>query len=143
MDEVVTDFKSWALSIDPNYNQSKEYFLQFFEENYNDAFINQEPLDLWDDFLEMYISNSDVKFLTSLPPEVTDEQFNICKNNKLLWLKRQLPGFDENDLIVVRDQYGKLNYCNPGDTLYDDKIEIIDEWNRLGGIGIHTVGKPI
>ena len=55
------------------------------------------------------------------------------KKQKKVWLKRHHIDFTAN---IVPGRHLKANYAKPDVILIDDTTDVIDDFNRAGGIGI-------
>lgn len=57
------------------------------------------------------------------------------KSQKITWLSNL--GFSNIEANFSLGSSLKLSYVSPTSILIDDKLETIQKWNQLGGIGIH------
>lgn len=53
------------------------------------------------------------------------------------WIKKFIPGFPLEKVLVVAGRHLKQGYARPNSILVDDMEETIQQWNAKGGIGIH------
>jgi 5'(3')-deoxyribonucleotidase len=82
-------------------------------------------LDLW-------------KFIAPLRPKIlsaASRRVPNCRAQKITWCMKHL-GIDDEDIIIVAHRSEKKNFCQPGDILIDDRMELIEQWNAAGGIGV-------
>lgn len=149
MDGVIADFKSW-ISQFGTYTEAdwKNSTLgnnpwEIMDKNFATCYLDLAPLDLLPKFNELY-NLGNVKFLTALPSMwYNTNKWQIAKDNKTKWLLTHISNFRMNDIIVTNGARDKIQYCIPGDTLYDDRLDTINLWNSTGGNGIHIVGKRL
>jgi hypothetical protein len=78
--------------------------------------------------------------LTAMGSHYKKEHIEVVKENKYWWLEQF--GFQREDIIIVPQAADKLEYCHPGDVLYDDKRWTIERWNQLGGHGFLVYYQP-
>jgi len=88
---------------------------------------------LWH-FLEENFLN--IKILTSAGVRDDPNVFNMVREGKLGWLKKNIPSMAPDDVIVVPIKRLKVSLAKPGDILIDDDEKNIDQWNGAGGVGI-------
>jgi len=142
MDGVIADFKQWISSYevfteDDWSNTNKPWALM--DEHIDTIYTDLYTLPDIVKFNDMYNSMpGQVKFLSALPHTWYDNKFEIGYDNKAKWLHANIDNFKDGDLICTRGSNDKIRYCDIGDTLYDDRIDIIERWNDAGGIGIHV-----
>lgn len=61
---------------------------------------------------------------------------SMAKKGKRIWMNKNLPEVNLNDIIIVGSAKEKSNYSNPGDILIDDTPSNINDWTNKGGIGV-------
>ena len=66
----------------------------------------------------------------------TSQRAKGCAEQKREWCRRRLNLQDDARVIIVEHRSHKKRFCQPGDILIDDRPELIDQWNKAGGIGI-------
>jgi len=72
-----------------------------------------------------------VEILTSTGGE---SYHNEVKKQKNIWLKKQGITFKSN---MVPGRKKKRDYAGPGIVLVDDTLDVVESFNKAGGIGIH------
>jgi hypothetical protein len=77
------------------------------------------------------IRGIEVEILTSSGGE---KYYKEVKEQKIIWLKKQGITFKPN---VVSGRKHKKDYAGPGIVLVDDSLDVIESFNKAGGIGIH------
>lgn len=118
-------------------------------EDYKNSFLVSRTLPHSAFYFDMLVNDPNCYVLTALSkaehlePCCTDvpveEVLRTHRENKYTWFERR--GIPRNKVIIVDHASEKLKYCKPGDVLYDDRKKTIQEWNELGGIGIHIKNK--
>lgn len=113
------------------------------DDNIDTVYRNQEPLHLLEHMNYLYNNLPNVKFLSAIPTNWYDDEDKkaIATSNKLYWLINHIDNFNVKDAIFTRGAKDKMNYCEPGDVLYDDREDTIESWCKLGGIGIRVKGR--
>ena len=146
MDGVITDFKGWVENYLPDMKESDWHTsapYKVMDEHIHECYANQDTLHLIRHMNFLYNNLYNVKFLTAIPWSWYDDEEKryIATNNKISWLAKHIDNFNAEDVIISRGAKGKINYCNPGDVLYDDRKDTIKAWGEAGGIGIHVEGR--
>lgn len=99
-------------------------------------FRDLEPLpyalSFFDSIMGMSYSKVDIKILTALPM-ITNKLYSAAKD-KREWVHHWL--HPDLEVICTNGWREKKNYCQPWDILIDDKIENIEDWKSVGGVGI-------
>ena len=113
------------------------------DDNIDTVYRNQEPLHLLEHMNYLYNNLPNVKFLSAIPTNWYDDEDKkaIATSNKLYWLINHVDNFNVKDVIFTRGAKDKMNYCEPGDVLYDDREDTIESWCKLGGVGIRVKGR--
>lgn len=138
VDGVLADFHSHMerLSDAPDLWTNDDVIHKVMDDNYREVFLKARSTPNMDAFRQMYRANpGQVKLLTAYGSFWSDNyRRDIACHNKITWLTRRK--FSSSDIILVEKSDDKLDYCQKGDILYDDKWDTIDKWNHAGGIGI-------
>lgn len=127
---------------------------RFMAHNYTQIFRTAPPTNHMRFFQQMYKDvNSNAPYelyrgrrrygmmlLTAMGSHYPEEHIETVKENKYWWLGQF--GFEREDIIIVPQAEDKLQYCQPGDVLYDDKRWTIKRWNELGGHGFLVYCEP-
>jgi hypothetical protein len=114
---------------------------RFMAHNYTQIFRTAPPTNHMRFFQDMYWDNHpNMKLLTAMGSHYKKEHIETVKENKYWWLGQF--GFEREDIIIVPQAEDKLQYCQPGDVLYDDKRWTIKRWNELGGHGFLVYCEP-
>ena len=118
---------------------------QFMAANYEKIFRTAPPTNHMRFFQRMYqvensLGDKNMKILTAMGSHYKEEHIETVKENKYWWLGQF--GFEREDIIIVPQAADKLQYCQPGDVLYDDKRWTIKRWNQLGGHGFLVYCEP-
>jgi hypothetical protein len=122
-------------------NSCGETLEQFMAANYKKIFRTAPPTNHMQFFVHMYWDNHpNMKILTAMGSHYKEEHIETVKENKYWWLGQF--GFEREDIIIVPQAADKLQYCQPGDVLYDDKRWTIKRWNELGGHGFLVYCEP-
>jgi len=138
MDGVVSDFDKYANEI-LGYSTpgGKRYPLEDWAKiSANPRFYRHLDLCPYADLLVNKVcelakaKGYDVKFLTAIP-RANDVPW--CFNDKVEWAQQNFP---EIPVWFGPYSHDKQHHCQPGDILIDDRDDNINEWNRVGGIGI-------
>jgi 5'(3')-deoxyribonucleotidase len=93
--------------------------------------------ELWNHVHEVYSDRYDIQVLTAIPRRIT---LPAAEQDKRDWIAQHYG----SDVIVKIGPYSrdKQKHARPGDILIDDRVDNIDMWNKVGGIGIrHTSTK--
>lgn len=147
MDGVITDFRGWITTYLPDLTEDDWRYTaepwDVMTENIDVCYLEQEPLHLLEHFNYLYNNLPNVKFLSAIPKSWFDDEEKkyISTTNKLKWLALHIDNFKEEDAIFTRGAAGKVQYCNPGDVLYDDRKDTCETWCHRGGIGICVEGR--
>lgn len=103
------------------------------------SYVLSQP-DYWVNLPEMpdakeliaYLSKTPFKILTGLPVH----GFDKAKIEKTKWIHTHIGPHIEVICCLAKD---KQKYGSPGDILIDDRPYVIENWEKMGGIGIlHT-----
>jgi len=149
VDGVIADFEigiralGWVGDMTSRDPESLE---KFMAKNYTQIFRTAPPTNNMRFFQKMYkVENAhgfpkNMKLLTAMGSHYPKEHIDVVKENKYWWLAQF--GFEREDIIIVPQAADKLEYCQPGDVLYDDKRWTIERWNQLGGHGFLVYYKP-
>lgn len=146
IDGVIADFKSWISQYgeftEEDWAKTDKPW-KIMEENIDILYADLPALDLLPHFNNIY-QQGNCRFLSALPYQWYEtEYWNIAANNKLKWVKKHIDNFKDSDLILTRGANKKIEYCEPGFVLYDDRKDTIEKWIKHGGIGIHIKGRSI
>ncbi len=143
VDGVVADFEGWISNFGSFSEDDWRYGTKpwkILEENIGVAYLCLEPTNLLPMFENLYNTHP-TKFLTALPKTwFGTELWEQGKKNKIDWLKQNIKNFQKEDCIITPGPFAKLEYCKPGDFLFDDRYDTIEKWNNAGGIGIRVAG---
>ena len=143
MDGVVADFKKWIESYKTFSEDEWRYTNEpwsVMEDNIDVVYYNLQPTNLLPGFVNLY-NTGQAKFLTALPKAWKDtEYWDIAAENKTAWLEKYVHKFKREDIIITPGAGPKIDYCQPGDFLFDDRWDTIQRWNEAGGIGIRVEG---
>lgn len=126
MDGVLVDFyKSASKIVAP----TKSQFWKQVKKIGVDFWLNMDEIPETRSLVQEYIDEGEeVSVLSKLPYTDTGSAFL----GKSLWLEKHYPGVFHT-VILTKGFKGK--FCKPGDVLYDDHEENIDDWIKNGGIG--------
>ncbi len=139
MDGVLSDFEgSFSGNYGPDTLKTRDKKL--WTEEWPDFILNKkgfETLPWWPGGQEMVKfakelakKGIEVEILTSSGGEKYHDQ---VKEQKVAWLKKNGIAFKPN---VVPGRKHKKDYAGPGIVLVDDTKDVIDAFNKAGGIGI-------
>ena len=146
-DGVLSDFHGWVASHNNGVLDESIDIDRFIIDHYETCYIDAKQLpgkDLW---LLMLATDPDWYVLSSVgsferwknaAPELDD--FEIMRralvmiDNKYKWFEER--GVPRDKVILVTKSSSKINYCQPGDILYDDYNKTLDQWEEAGGLAI-------
>ena len=151
VDGVIADFAvgvralGWDKGFDLQADRAPGELERFMAHNYEQIFRTAPPTNNMRFFQRMYqVQNScgdkNMMILTAMGSHYKKEHIDVVKENKYWWLGQF--GFEREDIIIVPQAADKLQYCKPGDVLYDDKRWTIERWNKLGGHGFLVYYEP-
>jgi 5'(3')-deoxyribonucleotidase len=136
MDGVVADFNEYAFRVhgfgseveypDNLWNQiarNPRLYRDLKKTPYADDLVNFCRTFAKDRNMELY-------FLTAVPKS---NKLHWAFYDKVMWGQTYFPDVPVHFGPFSKD---KQFHCKQGDILIDDRIQNIDEWNRVGGIGI-------
>ena len=137
MDGVLCDFEG-AFAKEYGQDTLKNRDKKIWTNEWPDFILNKrgfETLGWWPGGQELIkfiksIPNIEVEMLTSSGGEKYHEE---VKEQKIVWLKKQGIAFKPN---VVPGRRHKATYAGKGIVLIDDTKDVIDSFNKAGGIGI-------
>ena len=150
VDGVIADFEMGIRAL--GWNSWNKWFdapgelERFMAHNYKQIFRTAPPTNNMRFFQQMYkvenwqMNEPNMMLLTAMGSHYKPEHIEVVKENKLWWLEQF--GFKREDTIIVPQAADKLEYCQPGDVLYDDKRWTIERWNQLGGHGFLVYYQP-
>lgn len=136
VDGVISDFRGWILTKSPGFVDwdDDDAVHKIMLDNIDSVYRDAAPLPAFKYFKEIYDWQDNVTFLTAIGGFwPTDEYKTQAVVNKIDWLEGL--GISVDDVIIVNRAKEKLDYCKPGDILYDDRPSTIKAWNKAGGIG--------
>lgn len=137
MDGVIVDFvkRMEELGVPYPFEDPKKLYATMAE-HYRTLFKGIPPINGYEYFLNFYIANrGNVKFLSGVPEDWTDEMVEIAFEQKAGWLLRYSNAIKVEDVIVCRTSE-KVNYCQTDDILIDDRKSTITNWVAKGGKGM-------
>lgn len=144
VDGVVAAFDEYIVSLSGTeeiFNDSKALY-KLMDDNYETCFLNSPTTKHSDYFFNLYHNNDNVKFLTSGGNHWSSRGRRLTiKQNKIKWLSKY--NVSSRDVIITNTAEEKLEYCNEGDILYDDRFDTIYKWNKKGGLGILVYNRLI
>ena len=152
VDGVIADFAlgvralGWDKGFDLQADRAPGELERFMAHNYEQIFRTAPPTNHMRFFQQMYkvenwqMNEPYMKLLTAMGSHYKPEHIEVVKENKYWWLEQF--GFKREDTIIVPQAADKLEYCQPGDVLYDDKRWTIERWNQLGGHGFLVYYQP-
>jgi hypothetical protein len=152
VDGVIADFAlgvralGWDKGFDLQADRAPGELERFMAHNYEQIFRTAPPTNHMRFFQQMYkvenwqMNEPNMKLLTAMGSHYKPEHIEVVKENKYWWLEQF--GFKREDTIIVPQAADKLEYCQPGDVLYDDKRWTIKRWNQLGGHGFLVYYQP-
>jgi len=152
VDGVIADFAlgvralGWDKGFDLQADRAPGELERFMAHNYEQIFRTAPPTNHMRFFQQMYkvenwqMKEPNMKLLTAMGSHYKPEHIEVVKENKYWWLEQF--GFKREDTIIVPQAADKLEYCQPGDVLYDDKRWTIERWNQLGGHGFLVYYQP-
>lgn len=126
MDGVLVDFYKSASKIEAS---TKSQFWKKVSKIGVDFWLNMDEIPETRQLIEnLKQEGKEVSVLSKLPLSDIGNAFL----GKSLWLNKHYP--DTFHTVILTTGF-KGRFCKPGDVLYDDKQENIDDWYRHGGIG--------
>ena len=135
MDGVLCNFEkryTELYKVAPNSSRDKKNW----SENWTDFILTKqfETLDVFPGAIELlrYVRNTDlpIEILTSSGGA---KYHDLVAEQKDIWLKKQGLAYKRN---VVPQRSLKASYATPNTILIDDTEDVIDVFNKAGGIGI-------
>ncbi len=137
MDGVLCDFdKRWLKLFNETPRQTRER--KEFVPNWDTFVLNENFVTLDDfagaqDLLDFVMSKSDTIDIEILSSSGGQKYHNEVRDQKLRYLKARGLHFPTN---IVPGRKLKQNYATPDSILIDDTEDVIEAFNRAGGIGI-------
>jgi hypothetical protein len=143
MDGVLCNFdKRWIelFNETPSQTRSRKEFVPNWDTFVlNENFVTLDDFPGSDDLLEFVMSKSDTVDIEILSSSGGQKYHNEVRDQKLRYLKARGLNFTTN---IVPGRKLKQNYATPDSILIDDTEDVIEAFNRAGGIGIlHTDAK--
>ena len=147
VDGVIADFVECIIKKYPSIVNDWSQIYKVVVENYNRCYLDSRVINQC--YID-YIKNNNCSILTSLPkkekilPYIKNtNEFNLIYNtlhdNKIEWLNSI--GI-YNNIYIVDCPNDKIKYCKDlNDCLYDDNIDTIIKWNKVGTNGILVYNK--
>jgi 5'(3')-deoxyribonucleotidase len=93
--------------------------------------------ELWEYLINNFL---DVKILSSSSAKSRTPDWqpvhNMVYYGKVEWLQKNIPGLNQDDIIIVPNKKEKANYAKPNNILIDDYTGNINDWIAAGGVGI-------
>lgn len=136
LDGVLADFDAHYLQLfgtQPPEQDNGDESLKWANIKHKGDFFLHMPLTSFGRRLWGMVSKLDAHILTAVPKSVT-----IGAAHKMLWCKRELVGAKPHQVILCPNRSHKLLYCTAGDILIEDRLDTLDMWRGLGGIGVHV-----
>lgn len=144
LDGVLADLEAYLVSKNP---RAAEYELDFLKLATSDPnfFLDSPVIEENLKLLEV----NDFRILSSLPclakfikcSKELDFNHNRIQKCYAKWSENKLKfceklGIPRHNVILVNSPKEKVRYCQPGDVLYDDRLDTIEKWNAAGGKGV-------
>ena len=146
LDGVLDDFDLWLATKIGHVTHEPEEAYEVMVKYADECFLDTKVITHTDAYFDMLKKDPNCYVLSalSLPENLApyckdrtpEEICKIHKKNKIQWAVNH--GIPREKVIICRCAEDKINYCKPGDILYDDRRDTIKKWNDLGGIGIHV-----
>lgn len=134
MDGVLCNFNKLYVDmfgISPNDTDKKDFGTNFKQLIAANGFENLEPMsDFWSLIAHLNFFSIPKEILSSTARKEHHEEIS---RQKQAWLERKGINYKQN---FVPGKHLKAQYATPDSILIDDTIEVIDAWNKAGGIGI-------
>lgn len=140
MDGVIANFEKRYIELFREYPASsrdrKEFsknWTKFIEDK------NFETLDFWPGGQELikylihHFNHDDVEILTSSGGKKYHDE--VAEQKKIWIKKKNLPSAWKVNVVAGRSL--KAEFATPDSILIDDTLDVIDAFNKAGGIGIH------
>lgn len=89
--------------------------------------------EIWAEAMHMF----DNVYILSSMGTIDLNRGKVVETGKKDWIKKFIPGFPLERVLVVAGRHLKQGYARPNSILVDDMEETIQQWNAKGGIGIH------
>lgn len=140
MDGVLCNFdKRWIelFNETPGQTRSRKEFVPNWDTFVlNENFVTLDDFPGSDDLLEFVMSKSNTVDIEILSSSGGQKYHNEVRGQKMRYLKARGLSFPTN---IVPGRKLKQNYATPDSILIDDTEDVIESFNRAGGIGIlHT-----
>lgn len=137
MDGVLCNFdKRWIelFNETPGQTRSRKEFVPNWDTFVlNENFVTLDDFPGSDDLLEFVMSKADTVDIEILSSSGGQKYHNEVRDQKLRYLKARGLKFTTN---IVPGRKLKQNYATPDSILIDDTEDVIESFNRAGGIGI-------
>lgn len=134
MDGVLCNFNKLYVemfNVSPNRTDKKDFETNFRKLIDDKGFEKLEPMPDFSFF---------IKYLDSLPvpkeilsSTARKEHYEEISRQKAAWLSRHDITYKQN---FVPGKHLKAQYATPNSILIDDTIDVIDSWDKAGGLGI-------
>lgn len=141
MDGTIADFNGYMLSKNKNALTEKDMIYKIMVDYADECFRDFKQLPYTEFYMSMLKNNHNWHILSALPKKSNlakftdnpDEVYNKLYDNKVHWCVSH--GIPKNKVHIVEFAINKQDYCKPGDTLIDDNILNIKQWESKGGKG--------
>jgi len=137
MDGVLCNFDTrWVelFNETPSQTRSRKEFVPNWDKFVlNENFVTLDNFPGSDDLLEFVMSKSDTVDIEILSSSGGQKYHNEVRDQKMRYLKARGLTFPTN---IVPGRKLKQNYATPDSILIDDTEDVIEAFNRAGGIGI-------
>jgi uncharacterized HAD superfamily protein len=134
MDGVLCNFNKLYVemfNISPNQTDKKDFGTNFKQLIEADGFAKLEPMpDFWNLIAHLNFFPIPKEILSSTARK---EHYEEISRQKAAWLARMGVNYKQN---FVPGKHLKAQYATPDSILIDDTIDVIDAWEKAGGIGI-------
>lgn len=134
MDGVLCNFNKLYVemfNVSPSQTDKKDFGPNFKQLIEADGFAKLEPMpDFWSLIAHLNFFSIPKEILSSTARKEHHEEIS---RQKKLWLNTRGINYKQN---FVPGKHLKAQYATPDSILIDDTIDVIDAWEKAGGIGI-------